>query len=351
MLNKLLTASRSSLTVTDIALFLRQLATLIQAGVPILTSCELLEKCQIKTVCRTLINTIKKELLSGKTFYESLFHTPIDPFTRQLIRIGEYTGKLDQLLLLIADHQEKNLAFRKKMKKLLFYPCIVIVVATLVSLSMFIFIIPRFAVLFEQSQSTLPLMTRGIFMISGFLNEHLLFLFMLFLLCLTMFFLPLGVWIRKKVFHLITQLPLIHTYLQKIILARFSRNLAITFSSGIPLNEALKLSAHAPSHPDFMNNVAKLHYKLNTGLSLHHAMAALPYFPILMIQMIKIGEETGMLDAMLNKLADFIESEIDHLIQQCSQLLEPLIMLILGVLIGGLVIGLYLPLFKLGSVF
>ncbi len=339
------------LTRIDINHFLRQLATLMMAGVPILKSCDLLEKSQHKIAARSLIQTIKRELLSGKTLYESLPHQTFDALASQLIRIGEHTGKLDELLMTLADYQERQWAFRRKINQILFYPCIILIFSFVVTFSMLIFIIPRFADLFQHTKAKLPLITKMIFACSTLLNQHLTIISLSALIIIVFLCSSLGARLRKKSMLMIMQLPFIRPYLKKIILARFARNLSITFSAGLALNEALKLSAHAPYQAEFTHNIAKLHNKISAGISLHHAMASLPYFPILMIQMIKIGEESGMLESMLDKIADFIEAEIDQLLHRFSQLLEPLIMLILGALIGGLVIGLYLPLFKLGSAF
>jgi type IV pilus assembly protein PilC len=339
------------LSTVDVSLFLRQLATLIYTGVPIIKSCDLLEKCQQKMLARLMIHHIKRELLSGKTLHESLgLASPLfDELTCHLVRIGEHTGKLDLMLCTIADYQEKSLAYAKKIKQLLFYPCIVLITAFIVTLSMFIFIIPRFAELFQSSHAKLPFLTSCIFSFSTQLNQHLFLMssaLCVFPLC---FYMPFSRHFKSHLTHCISQWPFIRTFLRQILLARFARNLAITCSAGIPIHEALKLSAHTVRNTDFTSSLAKLRAKISAGLSLHQAMAALPYFPVLMIQMIKICEESGMLDLMLEKTAHFIETDIDHVIHQFSQLLEPLIMLILGVLIGVLVISLYLPLFKLGS--
>ena len=146
-----------------------------------------------------------------------------------------------------------------------------------------------------------------------------------------------------------TRLPLIKQCIHKITLARFARNLAISFTAGIPIKDSLKLAATTSNNIEFISMIAKLRSRISAGFLLHHAMVALPYFPALMVQMIKIGEESGMLDHMLDKIADFFEDDINHFLSRISQLIEPLIMLILGAVIGGMIIGMYLPIFKLGS--
>lgn len=337
----------------DISFFLRQFATLLTAGIPILNCLDILEKSQIKISMRILLYSIKRELLSGKDVYSSLRTQEkyFDEFTCQLIKIGESTGKLDITLQMIADEHEKQLGFIKRIKQALFYPCIIFITAILVTLTLMLFVIPRFAELFADTSISLPALTRGLFFISDILNQQIYLLFIP-LLFLPGFFLPdkYSLPLKKAFRSRISKLPFIYSFLQKILLARFARHLAMTFSAGIPITEALKLLMHSPKYPEFMTSVFHLRSKIQTGIPLYQGMQSLSYFPDIMIQMVKIGEESGALDQMLIKVAGFFEADIDQLTSQFSRLLEPLIMLILGVVIGGLIIGLYLPIFKLGSI-
>lgn len=337
----------------DIAVFFRQFATLLAAGIPILQCCEMLEKSQVKTSLRLLIYAIKRELLSGKDLYSSLrihdrYFTEI---TCQLIKIGEHTGKLDLILNMIAEDYEKQLAFKKRIYQALFYPCIISITALIVTLSMFLFVVPRFAELFSGTHIQLPALTRWIFFLSALLEQHVYILFSPIIFIAILFLPQHGSrqW-KQNISQQLTQLPVIKPLRQKIILAKFARNLAMTFSAGIPIIDALKLTMQADTHAEFTHTVIKLRGKINSGMHLHQAMQSLSYFPDLMIQMVKIGEESGLLDHLLLKVAGFFESDVDDLLNQSTRLLEPLIMLVLGVLIGGLVIGMYLPIFKLGSV-
>ncbi len=340
------------ITTLDITLFLRQLATLIIAGVPLIQSCDLLEKSQVKIAVRLLIYSIKREMLNGKAFFYSLrcHRHYFDELTCQLVNIAEHTGKLEIMLGIIADQQEKNLALKKKIKQALFYPCMMTLTALIITISMLIFVIPRFAELFHDTQITLPLLTIVIFYLSQQLQQHILLFAIVFvltgLLCL---YSPMSIRFKQKMTQWMNQTPPLRYLLHKILLARFARNLAVTFAAGIPIHEALTLASHGSGNAEFDQTVLKMRQHLNAGHPLYHAMESLHYFPDLVIQMIKIGEESGMLVLMLNKLADFFEADIEQLIIQLHQLLEPLIMLVLGVLIGGLVIGMYLPIFKLGS--
>lgn len=336
----------------DITVFLRQFATLISAGIPIIQSCDILEKSQEKRALRLLIYSIKRDILSGHNLYSSLKSHPtyFDLLTCHLVQIGEHTGQLEMMLITIANYQEKNLAFKKKVKQALFYPCIITLTALMVTFSMFIFVIPRFAELFHDMQDTLPLLTVCLFYLSDKLQQYVF----LWLAC-TFFSIVIFIYAmrttnaQRYLQQIIAQLPLIKPCLHKITLARFARNLAITFAAGIPITDALKLAANTNNNIEFTRIIAELRSKISSGLQLHHAMLASNFFPVLMIQMVKIGEESGMFELMLDKIADFFESDIEQLIGRLNHLLEPLIMLVLGVLIGGLVIGMYLPIFKLGS--
>jgi len=344
---------KRGITDFDIAVFLRQMATLITAGIPLIKSCDILEKSQVKTALQLLIYSIKREILTGKDLFFSLrhHHHYFDEMTCQLIKIGEHTGKLDTMLCMIASHKEKKLAFKRQVKQALFYPCMITITTIIVTLCMFIFVIPRFAELFHDSQIHLPLLTTWIFFLSSKLQQHTYFIFApILFIVLVILSSKLSSSLKKNITLFLIKSPIINTCVQKVILARFARNVAITFAAGMPITEALRLAMNASGHSEFAGLASTLRNKINSGLQLHQAMQTLSYFPDMMIQMVKIGEESGMLEHMLNKLADFFESDIDHWVGQLSQLLEPLIMLVLGVLIGGLVIAMYLPIFKLGSV-
>lgn len=339
------------ITLLDISIFLRQFAVLIAAGIPIIKSCDILEKSQEKMAVRLLIYSIKREILAGKNLFYSLQQHSLyfDELTCELVQIGESTGKLDTLLMTIAHYQEKNIDFKNRLKQALFYPSIIIITSILITFCMFIFVIPRFAQLFADMQGSLPWITRAIFYLSAGLLQHIQWLFIF--LILFIFFIVKGsrsVHFKHALKKLMLQFPLIKPSLYKITLARFARNLSLTLAAGLPMTDALKLTVNTCKQPDFASHLRQLRYKVSSGQQLHIAMGA-HFFPPLMIQMIKIGEESGTLELMLDKMADFFDADVDQLFAKVSQLFEPLIMLVLGVLIGGLVIGLYLPIFKLGS--
>jgi type IV pilus assembly protein PilC len=341
-----------SITATDIMLFMRQFATLHSAGISILKSCEILERIQEKRRMCILIYSIKRELLCGKNLFYSLRERRdyFDALTCQLVKLGEQTGKLDVMLCKIADHHEKNMAIKKRIKQALFYPAVITLTALAVTFAMFLFVIPRFTELFKESGTALPLLTLFIFNVSDLLHENIFYVIaMVMLSMLSFIFIKRSTHNKFSLQSLIKHLPFIGSLQKKIILSRFIRCLAVTFESGLPIKDALQLTLDEAYDRKFVTLIASLINKINSGLQLHQAMEMLFFFPPIMIQMIKVGEESSLLTPMLNRLADFFEADIDAQTCSFSQLLEPLIMIILGVLIGGLVIGLYLPIFKLGS--
>jgi type IV pilus assembly protein PilC len=335
----------------DINTFIRQFTVLIAAGVPLAKSLNLLEESQDKIDLRLLIYSIKKEVLSGKQLHESLNYYPkyFDKLLCQLILIGERTGKLDYTLNTITAYQEKSTALHLRIKQALFYPCIIMITACLVCTCLFLFVIPKFADLFQDFNQSLPIFTKFIFYISYLFQDYIKYI-LLFIVINFIIFIYNKTKIKSGLFFIFSSLPVIKPLLKKIRLVRFASTLAITFAAGIPITEALLLSSELSHDEELSHILANVRHQINNGLQLYQAMKVFSYFPLLMIQMIKIGEETGTLEHMLYKIASFMESEVDQTLHNLSKLLEPLIMVVLGVLIGGLIIGIYLPIFKLGAV-
>lgn len=358
---------KHKITESDIVVFFRQFAVLVSANVPILRSCDLLLQSQQKIIMREIIRQFKKELLSGKTLNACLKLYPkyFSELVCSLIMISEHTGRLDTMLTLVANHLEKQQQFKKRIQQALFYPCLVCLVGITTTIAMLLFIVPRFADLFQDVQDKLPLVTRAIFFISFWLREYLQWVGVGIIILLVVrsgsrAFArddrkvgerddgKVGIKNRRIQWRsILVKFPIIKPCWQSILLTRFTRNLAMTLSAGITITDALKISANAVGDKSFANTIASLTCKIHSGLSLHQTIEN--HLPILMTQMIKIGEESGMLETMLDKLADLYQSDADHLLSQLNQALEPLIMLVLGALIGGLVISMYLPIFNLGS--
>jgi type IV pilus assembly protein PilC len=337
----------------DITLFFRQLGTLINAGIPIVQACDSLEHTQTNISLKSLITTIRHEIESGKSFSQQLYQYPryFDSFICHLIKIGEHTGKLDQSLLQSAHHKEKSIALKRQIKQALLYPAMVTSVAIAVTLIMLIFIVPRFAELFQSTHHQLPVFTRYVISISDFIRTYYWLSGILIIIA--------GIFtysahhskrLQTIIDNFILKIPIIGVIISKVILIRFAQNLAATFSAGIPLLESLKLLETNTNNHIFNQAILRLQLEISRGLQLHTAMQLTRTFPPLMVQMIKVGEDAGKLETMLEKIAILYEQDVEHFIQNIKQLLEPLIMIILGVLIGGVVIAMYLPVFKLGTV-
>lgn len=342
---------KNQITTFDIMVFLRQFATLLSAGIPIIKSLEILSQCQPKIACASLIHLIKKDILSGKNLFTCMSRHAryFDELTCHLISIGEHTGKLNFILNTIAMHHEKSHRLKLRLKQTLFYPILISIAALIITICMLLFIIPRFAELFEQVKTPLPFITVSLFYLSDTLRTHF-WLFILLFCTILFFFWRFQYKYKLSYLTIVLDLPIIFQFIQKIDMLRLARYLALALSAGIPITTALSLTAKTCLHEKSRQEVLKLQQKINSGVSLHQAMHRSNFFPPLLIHMVQAGEESGMLEHMLEKFADFSNAEIEKFIQHLSQLLEPLIMLVLGVLIGGLVIGMYLPIFELGNV-
>ncbi len=337
----------------DISIFFRQLSALISAGVPIVQSCDIIRQSQDKMTLRILIHSIQKSIESGKNLLDELIHYPkyFDDLTCHLIHVGEQTGTLEIMLKRIANHKEKSLTLQKQIKQALFYPSIIFLVALLVCFIMIMFVVPRFADLFQSMQGKLPIFTLIIIHISNFFHENIWICFIpIIFIGLLTYLLKTSKQAKQIINRILHYIPVVKTSMQKIILAQFAHSLAITLGAGIPIIEALKIATNTTRNYHYVNGFNRLMAHVAAGKNLYSAMQLNSLFPTMIIQMVKIGEESGTLESMLQKIAELYENDISHLIATLSHLLEPLIMIILGVLIGGLVIAMYLPIFKLGTI-
>ncbi|EKD69799.1 MAG: hypothetical protein ACD_46C00725G0005 [uncultured bacterium] len=337
----------------DITIFFRQLSAMTTAAIPIIKTFDILEKSQEKNTLRILIYSIKRELFAGKNLSEALMNHPnfFNSFTCHLIKIGESTGKIDTILQSLAQYYESKLILKKKIHQAIFYPCIILLAAFLITFAMLFFVIPKFAELFQDMPNKLPFITLIIFKISSFIRDYAGLMLTAFICLLTSFFFIPSQKLWLFLMPLFTKLPIIQQFLFKVSLTFFARHLSLTFSSGLPITEALSLTAKAVGNPYLSDIIYKIRTKIVSGMTLHHAMSMHHELPPLLIQLAQVGEESGKLEQMLDKFVYFNETEIQTIISYLSNLLEPLIMLVLGVLIGGLVIGMYLPIFKLGNTF
>lgn len=338
----------------DISQFFQQLLTLINAGITLTDCLHLTQQTQRNPSLNQLIEKIKYDLLTGKTFFACLqpYSQHFPPLTLQLIYLGEQSGKLEKMLALCIESIENQLILQEKIKKILLYPCCLLISATCLSLCLFIFIIPRFADLLQNLPGEIPLFTRTIFTIAKLLQPGKWFLLIIISILVIMNLYPSNRQRFLAQFHKIcSRLPLINYIMQLQLLTQFCQQLLCTISAGVPLTDGLHLMTQISSPSTFLPILLQLQYKMRQGWPLHHALAMHTLFPDMMIQMIRIGEESGKIDIMLQKIIILYQTEMDRLLHRVTSLLEPLIMLILGVLIGGLVIAMYLPIFNLGSLF
>lgn len=338
----------------DIALFFRQLATMMTAGIPLVQAFEIVGAGHEKPSVQKLILDIKSQIEGGSTLHEALRKHPLyfDDLAVNLVEAGEQAGALETLLDKIATYKEKTEALKKKIKKALFYPAAVLVVAVVVTLILLIFVIPQFESLFKGFGADLPAFTQMVIDLSRFVQDKGWLLALIAGGAGYAFF-----WFKKRsramregIDRLMLKFPVIGPILVKAAIARYARTLATTFAAGVPLVEALNSVSGATGNIVYQNAVLRMRDEVATGQRLQRAMENTGLFPNMVNQMIAVGEESGSLDAMAAKVAEFYELEVDAAVDSMSSLLEPLIMAILGVLVGGLVIAMYLPIFKLGAV-
>lgn len=338
----------------DITIFSRQLSTMIEAGIPLIQSFDIVAKGQSNERMKELIENIKKEVESGTSLAESLRKQPLyfNELFCNLVDAGEKSGSLDIMLDKVATYKEKFETIKKKIKKALTYPMAVLAIAFLVSAGLLMFVVPQFESLFKGFGADLPAMTRGVITLSKWFESYWYLIFgALFGAGYGLYQAQLrspafAHWIDKT----LLKIPIIGSILEQAAIARFARTLSITFAAGLPLIEALKSVGGATGNIIYAKATERIGEDVASGQQLFTAMDNTKLFPSMVIQMIAIGEESGALEKMLGKVADFYEEAVDNAVDALSSLLEPMIMAILGLLVGGLVVAMYLPIFKLGSV-
>jgi type IV pilus assembly protein PilC len=338
----------------EIAIFSRQLATMMSAGVPLVQSFEIIGRGHENASMQELALSIKGEVESGGTLAEALKKHPkqFDKLFCNLVHAGEQSGTLETLLDKIATYKEKTEAIKGKIKKALFYPVAVIVVAFIITAILLIFVIPQFQTLFQNFGADLPALTLLVLKLSALFQEWWWAIFAG--IGTTIYGLIVAKRRSHKINHLFDKLllkiPIIGAIVNKAIIARYARTLSTMFAAGVPLVEAMTSVANAAGNSIYTQNILRIRDEVSTGNQLQTAMRNSQLFPNMVVQMVAIGEEAGSIDQMLAKVADFYEEEVDNAVDALNSLLEPIIMAILGVLVGGLVIAMYLPIFKMGSV-
>ena len=307
-----------------------------------------------KPAAQRLILGIKADIEAGSALHEALAKYPLyfDKLTTNLVEAGEHAGALESLLDKIATYKEKTEALKSKVKKALFYPAAVLVVAVIVTVILLIFVIPQFESLFKGFGADLPAFTQMVINLSRFVQAKGIFIALVVggAVWAFMYFKKRSRRMQEFLDRAMLKFPIVGPILNKSAIARYARTLATMFSAGVPLVEALESVAGACGNIVYENAVLRMREEVATGQRLQRAMENTGRFPNMVIQMIAVGEESGSLDTMAGKVASFYEAEVDNAVDAMSSLLEPLIMAILGVLVGGLVIAMYLPIFKLGSV-
>jgi type IV pilus assembly protein PilC len=338
----------------DIAIFSRQLATMLAAGIPLVQSFEIVGNGHEKPSMQKLILDIKADIEGGTSLHEALGKHPLyfDDLYTNLVEAGEQAGALESLLDKIATYKEKTEALKKKIKKALFYPAAVLVVAIIVTFILLIFVIPQFESLFKGFGADLPAFTQMVINMSVFVQERgwLLAIFTGAGIYAFVYFKKRSRAMREFLDRMSLKMPVVGPILVKAAIARYARTLSTMFSAGVPLVEALDSVAGATGNIVYEKAVMRMKDEVSTGQRLQRAMENTGLFPNMVIQMIAVGEESGSLDEMSGKVATFYEQDVDNAVDSMSSLLEPMIMAILGVLVGGMVIAMYLPIFKLGAV-
>ncbi|MCK9529622.1 MAG: type II secretion system F family protein [Gammaproteobacteria bacterium] len=346
-------ASGKKITAKDIAIFSRQLATMMSSGVPIVQAFEIIGRGHENPSMRDLVLTVKSDVEAGGTMADAMRKHPLyfDNLTCNLIHAGEQAGILENLLDKIATYKEKSESIKSKIKKAMFYPTAVVIVSFIITAILLIFVIPQFESMFSGMGADLPALTKLVVSASEVFQAWWWAIFG-------------GVGVlgwgfvqlkrRSQAFadaldRLSLKVPVIGAILVKAAIARFARTLSTMFAAGVPLVEAMDSVAGAVGNVVYATAVYRMRDQVATGQSLTSSMMEATLFPNMVVQMVAIGEEAGSLDGMLGKVADFYEQEVDDAVDGLSSLLEPLIMAFLGVVVGGLVIAMYLPIFKMGS--
>jgi len=351
---KRLRASTQKVTEKDISLFTRQLATMMKSGVPLLQAFDIVGKGHSNPSVAKLLFDIKTDVETGSSLQQSFKKYPLyfDELYCNLIGAGEAAGILDTLLDRLATYKEKIQAIKSKIKSALFYPVSIIVVAFIITAVIMIFVIPAFKELFSSFGADLPAPTLFIMAVSDFFVE---WWWLIFGGIGGGFYTFFYFWKRSKKMQavmdrLLLKLPIFGELIRKASIARWSRTLATMFAAGVPLVEAFDSVAGAAGNAVYFDATKYIQREVTTGNSLTVAMQNTEVFPSMVLQMVAIGEEAGSLDAMLSKVADFYEAEVDDAVEALSSLMEPIIMVVLGTLIGGMVVAMYLPIFKMGQV-
>ncbi len=346
--------SKNKVLPEDIAIFSRQMATMMSSGVPLVQSFDIIGLGHENPAMSKMIMALKADVEGGTNFSEALKKFPLyfDDLFVNLVNAGEQSGALETMLDKLATYKEKTEALKKKVKKAMTYPISVLVVAAIVTAILLIFVVPQFKEVFSNFGAELPAMTLAVIAMSEFMQAY----WYVFVIAIGVIFWAYkhmhakSANFRKQVDKLALRLPIVGDIVTKSAIARYSRTLETMSAAGVPLVEAMESVAGATGNIIYADACHVIKDDISTGTQLQTSMKNSGLFPNMVIQMVSIGEEAGSLDFMLSKVADFYEAEVDNLVDSLTSLMEPIIMSVLGVLIGGLIVAMYLPIFQLGSV-
>ncbi|MBB4728776.1 MULTISPECIES: type II secretion system F family protein [Xanthomonas] len=338
----------------DIAFFSRQMATMMKSGVPIVASLEIIGEGHKNPRMRKMVGQIRTDIEGGSSLHEAISKHPVqfDELYRNLVRAGEGAGVLETVLDTVANYKENIEALKGKIKKALFYPAMVVAVALIVSAILLIFVVPQFEEVFKGFGAELPAFTQLIVGASRFMVSYWWALLFIVGGAAIGFVYAYKRSLRMQhgMDRLILKVPVIGQIMHNSAISRFARTTAVTFKAGVPLVEALGIVAGATGNKVYEEAVLRMRDDVSVGYPVNMAMKQVNLFPHMVIQMTAIGEEAGALDAMLFKVAEYFEQEVNNAVDALSSLLEPMIMVFIGTIVGGMVIGMYLPIFKLGAV-
>lgn len=347
-------ARKQKILTTDITVFCRQVAIMLDAGVPVIEALDAIGKDYENPAMRDLIKELRDDIFQGSSMSDAFGRHKkyFDPLFVSFILVGEQAGCLVMILNNLAAYKEKTDAMRSKVKKAMMYPITVIALAIIVALVLLIFVVPQFEELFKSFGAQLPAFTRAVLNVSRVVQHYWILLFMFFgglVYSMKRFrrTSPRFLYITDE---WMLNLPIVGKIFRNAIIARLTRTMGISYSAGIPIADLLKSLPHVAGNAVFANAMLQIRESVCTGEPLCKSMQALHIFPSLVIQMIAVGENSGSLDKMLVKVANYYETEVDTMVESLSSLLEPIVMAVLGVLIGCFVAAMYLPIFKLGSI-
>jgi len=344
---------RSKISQKELAIFTRQFATMIDAGLPLVQCLDILGMQQENTAFKTVILKVKEDVESGSTFADALGKHPkvFDDLFVNLVAAGEVGGILDTILSRLAAHIEKAMKLAKKIKGAMVYPSTIVAVAVIVTVVLLLYVIPIFGKMFQDFGQDLPGPTTFVLALSDFTRKY----FLLMIVAIAALVAAVR-WYRgteagrRSTDALLLRMPVVGSLLQRIAVARFSRTLGTMVSSGVPILEGMDIVAKSAGNKVIEEAIVRARMSISEGKTIADPLSEAKVFPVMVTQMVAVGEATGALDTMLNKIADFYDDEVDAAVEALTALLEPMLMIFLGVVIGGLVVAMYLPIFKLAGV-